>query len=106
MLRNLVLLLLALALFSFSACSTTTTNNQPTAQYPNCDTDAQCTAHGQLCLSGRCVQCKTKADCPKACDRCAAQHICRPILNCCTKDSDCGALRCGRKFGAATGICK
>jgi hypothetical protein len=104
--RNLILAMVVAALGMLSACASSPDTQQPLVQYPSCDTDAQCSSHGEVCFSGKCVQCRTKSDCAKVCDRCSAQYVCRPILSCCTKDNDCGALRCGKKFGAATGTCK
>ena len=95
-----------MSLVLFSACATTQVTQEPTVQYPNCETDDHCAAQSQVCFSGKCVQCNAQADCPNPCEQCSAQHICRPILNCCTKDSDCNNLRCAKKFGAKSGICK
>ncbi|HHW96498.1 MAG TPA: OmpA family protein [Myxococcota bacterium] len=85
----------------FSACG---------KKYPNCDTDKECASHGEYCVEGKCVQCRTNAHCSGdgPCAFCGAGNACQtPVGNpgdCCTSNENCMNGKCFKTSGA-TGVC-
>ncbi|MBL8784452.1 MAG: OmpA family protein [Deltaproteobacteria bacterium] len=63
--------------------------------YPDCDGDKTCASHNEVCVDGRCRQCRDDSQCSKldACMTCQANECVRKP-NCCKGDYDCPNGRC------------
>jgi peptidoglycan-associated lipoprotein len=61
----------------------------PGVQYPNCRGDNDCRARGEVCVDGRCQQCRTTADCPA--EHTCLRNRCVAGVNACEGDTDCAA---------------
>lgn len=66
-----------------------------TPSYPDCETDAHCKSHGEVCVDDRCRQCRDDSQCTKidSCMACQA-NACVRKPNCCKSDADCPDGRC------------
>jgi peptidoglycan-associated lipoprotein len=72
--------------------------------YPDCEGDALCLSHAEVCVDGRCRQCRDDSGCARldACMVCRSNEcIRRP--GCCKSDLDCPGGRCWRQ--GPTGEC-
>ena len=120
--RRISLGLALLALVVGTGCAT---------KYPNCSSDEQCKAQGEVCVQGQCRECATDAQCKEGftCDGskcvprgCGSDTDCGPGKRCeagqcidptCTTDGDCTTGRCvnnrcqadARKACNSTGEC-
>ena len=58
--------------------------------YPDCDDDKGCKSHGEVCIDGKCRQCRDDSQCTKldACMTCVANE-CVKRAGCCKSDLDC-----------------
>jgi peptidoglycan-associated lipoprotein len=63
--------------------------------YPDCDDDSTCRKASEVCVDGRCRQCKDDTQCTKldACMTCQANECVRKP-NCCKSELDCATGRC------------
>lgn len=63
--------------------------------YPDCDDDGNCKSHNEVCVDGRCHQCRDDSQCAKldTCMTCSANECVRKP-NCCKSDVDCPDGRC------------
>ncbi len=79
-------LAITLALSALAACS---------PSYPNCDDDGHCTSHNEVCVDGRCRQCRDDSQCTRLdiCMTCQANECVRKP-GCCKSDVDCPEGRC------------
>lgn len=59
----------------------------PGVQYPNCRGDNDCRAHREVCVNGRCQQCRQSSDCPR--EHTCLRNRCVPGLHACEGDNDC-----------------
>lgn len=59
----------------------------PGVEYPNCRGDDDCRSRRQVCVNGRCQQCRTNADCGGG--NTCLRNRCVPGLNACEGDNDC-----------------
>jgi len=77
---------LLLAASSFGGCS---------KSYPDCDDDDNCKSHQEVCVDGRCHQCRDNSQCAKldTCMTCQANECVRKP-DCCKSDVDCPDGRC------------
>jgi peptidoglycan-associated lipoprotein len=80
MMRRISLLFLLLTAFLFLGCK---------PKYPKCDKDKQCSKKkaGEVCVSGKCVQCKDDAGCDKG-ESCE-EGVCEEIDGFCQSKNDC-----------------
>jgi peptidoglycan-associated lipoprotein len=60
-----------------------------TPDYPNCETDKDCTAKKEFCVAGKCQQCRTSADCQEG-SSCNSGR-CDKIPGYCQNKSQCPA---------------
>jgi peptidoglycan-associated lipoprotein len=74
--------------------------------YPNCDNDGHCKKYSEVCVDGKCKQCKSDATCTAldACMTCQA-NACVRTAGCCKSDLDCPDGRCAKGPGETTGTC-
>ncbi|MFO0744063.1 MAG: OmpA family protein [Myxococcota bacterium] len=74
--------------------------------YPDCDNDKNCKAHNEVCVDGKCKECRDDSACTArdACMSCQGNE-CLRRPGCCKSDVDCPGGRCNRDDGAATGTC-
>lgn len=56
-------------------------------EYPNCNNDNDCRGHREVCINGRCQQCRTTRDCGP--NMTCLRNRCVPGLNACEGDNDC-----------------
>lgn len=63
--------------------------------YPDCDNDGHCESHNEVCVDGRCRQCRDDTQCSRldVCLTCQANECVRRP-NCCKLDADCPEGRC------------
>lgn len=63
--------------------------------YPDCDDDDNCRSHGEVCVDGRCRQCRDNSQCARIdqCMTCQANECVRKP-GCCKSDVDCPEGRC------------
>lgn len=63
--------------------------------YPDCDDDDNCRSHSEVCVDGRCRQCRDDRQCARIdqCMTCQANECVRKP-NCCKSDIDCPEGRC------------
>jgi peptidoglycan-associated lipoprotein len=59
----------------------------PGVEYPNCRGDNDCRARREVCVNGRCQQCRAASDCPA--EHTCLRNRCVPGLNACEGDNDC-----------------
>jgi peptidoglycan-associated lipoprotein len=59
----------------------------PGVEYPNCRGDQDCRQRREVCVNGRCQQCRNNADC--AAEQTCLRNRCVPGLNACEGDNDC-----------------
>lgn len=82
-LRNPVVMALSLMMFfaltALSGCTG--------VEYPNCRGDRDCQARHEVCVNGRCQQCRNTADCPAG--NTCLRNRCVSGLNACEGDNDC-----------------
>lgn len=79
--RRQATLIALFALFALLGCG---------PKYPNCEKDKDCEkgGKGEVCLKGKCVQCKDDNGCPKG-QSCSAEGSCEPIAGFCESKTDC-----------------
>lgn len=56
-------------------------------EYPNCRGDDDCRAHREVCVNGRCQQCRDDRGCPA--EHTCLRNRCVPGLHACEGDHDC-----------------
>jgi peptidoglycan-associated lipoprotein len=59
----------------------------PGVEYPNCRGDQDCRQRREVCVNGRCQQCRATADCPA--EHTCLRNRCVAGLNACEGDNDC-----------------
>jgi peptidoglycan-associated lipoprotein len=93
----LIAMVLSTLALLFSGCS---------KSYPDCDDDSTCRSRQEVCVDGRCRQCKVDAHCEKvdACMTCQGNECVRSP-GCCKSDLDCPAGKCWKSAGDVTGRC-
>lgn len=57
--------------------------------YPLCESDEDCTSHGEYCVNGHCQQCRNDSDCREG-QQCSSGR-CEAIEGWCGSDGDCPA---------------
>ncbi len=74
--------------------------------YPNCDKDAHCKGHNQVCVDKMCRDCRDDSQCNLVdpCRVCGTAYLCEARPGCCKSDLDCPGGRCW-KSGGTTGTC-
>ncbi|MCA9516720.1 MAG: OmpA family protein [Myxococcales bacterium] len=72
--------------------------------YPDCDDDKGCKSHGEVCIDGKCRQCRDDSQCTKldACMTCVANE-CVKRAGCCKSDLDCPNGKCFKNPGNPSG---
>ncbi len=59
----------------------------PGVEYPNCRGDQDCRQRREVCVNGRCQQCRATSDCPA--NNTCLRNRCVDGLNACEGDNDC-----------------
>lgn len=77
------------------------------AEYPACETDEECAAHGEYCIDLQCKPCREDSHCNQqdACLLCGPEHTCVARPGCCHSDLDCPEGICRVPAGATAGEC-
>ena len=92
-------------LFAATACFALT-GCPPT--YPKCDSDANCTEKGEVCVQGQCQECAVDANCKPGfvCDanKCVPKPECTD-KNPCKAGAKCKQGKCAVEAGAKDGTC-
>lgn len=72
--------------------------------YPDCDNDKHCTSHDEVCVDGKCKECRADAQCvaKNACMSCQGNECVRRP-GCCRSDVDCPNGKCN--MAGETGTC-
>ena len=74
--------------------------------YPDCDDDSTCKKHNEVCVDGRCHQCRDNSQCSAidACQTCQG-NACVRRPGCCKSDLDCPNGKCWKQGDGETGQC-
>lgn len=100
---GLLMMVLAVALLA-TACSSGG-GEEESPVYPNCASNGDCAAKGEVCVDKVCRECGKESDCKNPCTTCKANR-CEAQANCCTTDKDCPeGQNCKAKPGKKEGTC-
>jgi len=100
-LRSLIAAAAIVVLSALSACGGCGPN------YPDCKDDKNCAAHKEVCVDGKCKECRDASQC-SAIDACMGcqDNACVREPGCCKSDLDCPqGGKCWRTAGRAAGVC-
>jgi len=71
--------------------------------YPDCDNDKNCKTHNEVCVDGKCKECRDDSTCAakNACMTCQGNE-CLRRTGCCLSNADCPSGKCDMDGGTGT----